>query len=75
MNGINTLAADMLLASLGGTDAGVIGGVWWFDTHTSFRQTANFTQQIKDVGIYDFWVENGFPPQCQPRGEVDFICT
>ena len=73
-NGINTLAADMLLSSLGDTDAGAVGGVWWFDTHNGYRQTPTFKHLIRDIGIFDYWKSNGFPPQCQPIGETDFKC-
>jgi len=26
------------------------------------------------MGIYDYWLVAGFPPQCRPVGEDDFEC-
>ena len=74
-NGINELASDMLLSALGATDVGAAGALWWFDTHEDFRQTTTFKQKVKDMGIYDYWLRNGFPPQCAPDGSSDFTCA
>jgi hypothetical protein len=29
---------------------------------------------LKDTGIFAYWQENGYPPQCKPIGENDFEC-
>ncbi len=29
---------------------------------------------LKKAGIYDYWQQHGFPPQCKPKGADDFEC-
>jgi hypothetical protein len=29
---------------------------------------------IKEAGIYDYWQQHGYPPQCLPLGEDDYEC-
>ena len=73
-NNLNVLAADILLSALGDEEAVTAGAVWWFETHANYRQTPQFKKTIIDVGIYEYWVANGFPDKCKPIGSADFAC-
>ncbi|NNC97578.1 MAG: hypothetical protein HKN88_05845 [Gammaproteobacteria bacterium] len=58
-----------------GVDAGFrIGTFNWQPAFKKYRQSTEFKQYIRQVGIYDFWKKDGFPPQCRAVGEDDFEC-
>jgi TolB-like protein/Tfp pilus assembly protein PilF len=47
--------------------------MWGFGHHT-YRQSDEFKNYVKRSGIYQYWLEMGFPPQCKPLGADDFEC-
>jgi len=46
----------------------------WNPTAKDWRTTEGYKRYIEEKGILDFWLEAGFPPQCQPVGDDDFEC-
>jgi len=47
---------------------------WWHPNVPDFRESPYRKKLIREMGIYDYWREAGFPPQCRPLGEDDFEC-
>ena len=49
--------------------------LWWHpNTPPDFRASPHRKRLIREMGIYDYWLEAGFPPQCRPVGENAFEC-
>jgi TolB-like protein/tetratricopeptide (TPR) repeat protein len=46
----------------------------WDPVYKNYRQSPQFKIRIKKSAVYDYWRKNGFPPQCKPLGEDDFVC-
>ena len=46
----------------------------WDPAAKDWLNTVSYKHFIKKRGIFDFWLEAGFPPQCQPVGDDDFEC-
>ena len=47
----------------------------WDATMQGYRQTDAFKDHIRNSGIYDYWQDVAFPPQCKPVGNNDFECA
>jgi hypothetical protein len=48
--------------------------ILWLPDAAEFRGTPQFKRLVRNLGIYDFWLERGFPSQCRPLGDDDFEC-
>ena len=48
--------------------------VLWDPMMRRYRQTDEFKSYIRDSGVFDYWQQAGFPPQCRPVGDDDFEC-
>jgi TolB-like protein len=48
--------------------------ILWHPDSAEFRGTPQFKRLIRNLGIYDYWLERGFPSQCRPLGDDDFEC-
>jgi TolB-like protein len=48
--------------------------VVWDPMMHAYRQSAEFKSFIRDSGVFDYWQQAGFPPQCRPVGDDDFEC-
>jgi hypothetical protein len=48
--------------------------VVWDPMMHAYRQSAEFKSFIRDSGVFDYWQQVGFPPQCRPVGDDDFEC-
>ncbi len=46
----------------------------WDALMSKYRQTDLFKSFIRESGVYDYWQQAGFPPQCRPLGDDDFEC-
>ena len=46
----------------------------WGEDFTNYRQSPQFKDYIRNTGIHDYWLAEGFPPQCRPVGDNDFEC-
>ncbi len=45
---------------------------WWFlwrDDMATFRQDPRFANLVTELGLLDYWRENGWPDVCQPAGD------
>ena len=52
-----------------------IGDFWSSNDYTSaMRQTKAFRQALVDMGLVEFYRENGWPDLCHPISEDDFKC-
>jgi len=47
---------------------------WWHPNTPDFHASPHRNRLIREMGIYDYWLEAGFPPQCRPISENDFAC-
>jgi TolB-like protein/tetratricopeptide (TPR) repeat protein len=48
--------------------------VVWDPIMHAYRQSAEFKSYIRDSGVFEYWKQAGFPPQCRPLGDDDFEC-
>ncbi len=48
--------------------------VWWAPYPVKFAESPHPKRLIRELGLPEFWRENGFPPQCRPVGDDDFEC-
>jgi TolB-like protein len=48
--------------------------IWWLRTDPAFLKSPHRKRLIREAGVYDYWLEAGFPPQCKPVGKNDFEC-
>ena len=45
-----------------------------FGQTSKFYNSPGFKARIKKSGVYQYWQQYGYPPQCQPVGSDDFEC-
>jgi len=50
-----------------------LGWIIWPDDMTTFRQDPRFADIVTELGLLDYWRENGWPDACQPEGD-SLIC-
>ena len=48
--------------------------VMWDELMREYRQTKLFKSYVRESGVYDYWQQAGYPPQCRPIGNDDFEC-
>ena len=48
--------------------------IWWHPNVPDFHASPHRNRLIREMGIYDYWLKAGFPPQCRPVGDNDFEC-
>jgi hypothetical protein len=48
--------------------------LWWHPNTPDFHASPHRNRLIREMGIYDYWLKAGFPPQCRPISEDDFEC-
>ena len=48
--------------------------VFWHPDGDEFRTTPQFKALVRELGVYEYWQAQGFPPQCKPIGDDDFEC-
>ena len=46
----------------------------WQEESKTYRQSEYFKPLVRELGLLNYWRQNGFPPQCRPVGENDFEC-
>ena len=46
----------------------------WHPDGDEFRTTPQFKAIVREVGVYEYWQEKGFPSHCKPIGDDDFEC-
>ena len=46
----------------------------WDASLQRYRRGEAFKTYMRDSGVYDYWRQRGFPPQCRPLGDNDFEC-
>jgi len=63
-----------LLIPLGAHELTPFGPVMWGPDHKKYRQSLEFKHHMKSTGIFEYWQQHGFPPQCKPIGDDDFKC-
>ena len=58
-----------------GIDLRYAGDPWfWNPLFYKYRKSPQFKAEMKRVGYFKYWTDEGFPPQCQPVGNDDFEC-
>ncbi|OAB58131.1 hypothetical protein AY599_00295 [Leptolyngbya valderiana BDU 20041] len=65
---------DELMLALGKYDARPPTFAIWFDSYRAYRQSPQFKEHMRLLGLVEFWTSNGFPAFCRPLGEDDFEC-
>jgi len=66
--------AVALLVPLGDHDANPFFFLAWNPEYARYRRSPQFKEYVRETGVFDYWREHGFPPQCRPLGEDDFEC-
>ena len=46
----------------------------WDMLNKKYRQSEQFKTKIKNKNVFKYWKEVGFPKQCRPKGDDDFVC-
>jgi TolB-like protein len=64
----------LLLVPIGGYDLKPLLPSVWSHSFYGYRQSAQFKTYLKKIGIYQYWQQKGYPPQCRALGENDFEC-
>ncbi|PHS24260.1 MAG: hypothetical protein COA84_09735 [Robiginitomaculum sp.] len=49
-------------------------GYWWIPFPAALKTSPHQKRWMIELGLPDYWRKNGFPPQCKPVGENDFVC-
>ena len=72
---VNGFYLGNLLAPLGIFDIGTPSGgaIWGAHLH-GYRQSEQFSNLIRESGVYDYWQTEGYPPLCRPLPPDDFEC-
>lgn len=77
-NNVDLFDFPEILTALGvyeGFDLSANAEIWyWFPNYRKYRQSEGFKEMIREYGTYDYWLARGFPPQCRPIGDDDFVC-
>ena len=63
-----------LLIPLGAHDLLPFPVLFWGDGYARYRQSPQFKAYIRKSGVYDYWLQVAFPPQCRRVGTEDFAC-
>jgi len=66
--------ASALLVPLGAHDASPFFFLAWNPEYARYRRSPQFQAYVRQTGLFDYWREHGFPPQCRPLGEDGFEC-
>ena len=66
--------AVALLVPLGDHDAMPLFFLAWNPEYARYRRSPQFQEYVRQTGVFDYWREHGFPPQCRPLGEDGFEC-
>ena len=64
----------LVLRKYDALEPGPYSAFWWHPYAPDFLASPYRKELIRRMGIYDYWREAGFPPQCRPLGENDFEC-
>ena len=64
----------MILVPIGAYELAPDAATMWGFGYQDYRQSDEFKAHVRDSGIYGYWQEKGFPPQCKPIGADDFEC-
>ncbi|MFK8054119.1 MAG: hypothetical protein AB8F65_14220 [Woeseiaceae bacterium] len=54
--------------------ASVYAMLWWHPSLPHFSASPDRNRLIRDLKIDQYWRKSGFPPQCKPLGDDDFVC-
>ncbi len=46
----------------------------WRPFPADFKTSPHRKRLMREIGLPEYWRENGFPPQCRPVGDDDFEC-
>jgi|GEM_PF-6908545 len=64
----------ILLIPIGAHNMTVDTITLWGESNQGYRKTLTFKSLIINTGIYEYWLEKGFPSQCRPLVDDDFEC-
>jgi tetratricopeptide (TPR) repeat protein len=69
-----SLSMKNILAPIGAHELSPETDTLWSQGLAAYRQTPAFNAYIIENGIYQYWLENGFPPQCAALDKDDSEC-
>ncbi len=69
-----SFALELILVRIGAYELTPDPATMWGEAYKVYRQSAEFKAYVIKSGIYQYWLDNGFPPQCRPVGADDFQC-
>ena len=57
-------------------EIGFLDTTWFnYPIINPLRNTAPYKNTVRRINLDDFWRENGFPVNCRPVGDDDFVCN
>jgi TolB-like protein/Tfp pilus assembly protein PilF len=57
-------------------EMGFLDTTWFnYPIINPLRNTAPYKNMVRRINLDDFWRENGFPVNCRPVGDDDFVCN
>ena len=71
---VNKQYIQFILVPLGAYEQGTVTFEAWDPDYKVYRQSEQFRRRIREGGVLAYWQEHGFPPQCEPAGDDDFVC-
>lgn len=55
-------------------EANMYNMYWWHPSLPDFSASPHRKRLIRDLNIDQYWRKAGFPAQCKPLGDEDFVC-
>jgi hypothetical protein len=56
---------------------GLLDTTWFFNypIMSPLFNTEPYKRLVRRINLEDFWRKNGFPVNCRPLGDDDFVCN
>lgn len=72
--GRDPFAAAVVLGVLGEVSDDYVPYLLWNKSYKSLRRADKLKNYIRHSGVFAYWQQHGFPPQCRAVGADDFEC-
>ncbi|NQV86035.1 MAG: hypothetical protein HQ492_03060 [Woeseiaceae bacterium] len=72
--GRDPFAAGVVFGYLGEISDDYTSYICWNRSYKNLRRSDEFRSYIRRSGIFGYWQQQGFPPQCRAVGADDFEC-
>jgi TolB-like protein len=71
------LAETIFDVGISGNDASFLYDMTWFNypVINPLKNSSSYKRLVRNIKLDVFWRENGFPKNCRPLGDDDFVCN